>query len=262
MNFKEHITGVFDRNASVYGGFGSHYFDIFADRLLSHVDGFSGASILDVATGRGAILKRALPLIGKEGKAVGIDISPRMIEETKREIQAPNVSLFCMDAEQLSFENHSFDIITCGFALFFFPDPKKALQEFRRVLKPGGKIAASTWSKTGMAREVLKGKLRSAGVDPEFTAHPMPSAKELDVLFKETGFSAVQIVHDRLEHLYANFDHWWDCLWKRGSRSVLEKLNDEQLDLIQSELTEELESVNRPDGFHEDLEVFYTIATT
>ena len=262
MSFKEHIRGVFDRSASVYGGFGTHYMDIFADRLLSHVNGFPGASILDVATGRGAILKRALPIIGKEGKAVGIDISPRMIEETKREIQAPNVSLFCMDAEHLAFEDHSFDIVTCGFALFFFPDTKKALQEFRRVLKPAGKIAASTWNKMGKAREVLKEKLLSIGVDPTVTAHPMPSAKELDVLFKETGFSSVQIVHDRLEHLYANFDHWWDCLWKRATRSVMEKLSDEQLDLIQSELTQELESVNRPDGFHEDLEVFYTIASS
>ena len=79
MNYKTHISGVFDRSAPTYGGFGAHYFDLFADRLLSHAKSFPGANVLDVAMGRGAILKRVIPVIGKEGKAVGIDLSPKMI---------------------------------------------------------------------------------------------------------------------------------------------------------------------------------------
>lgn len=258
---KKSIAEVFDRAASTYSGFGVHYFDIFADRLLSHVKGFPGANILDVATGRGAILKRVLPWIGKEGKAIGIDLSPKMIEEVKKQIRDPNVSLYCMDAEQLSFGDHSFDILYCGFALFFFPNPKKALYEFKRVLKPGGRFAASTWGKMGTVRRTLQEKLVSLGVDPTTTAYPMPSAEELSALLTEAGFSTIQIVQDHLEHLYANFDHWWDCLWKHGVRKVMEQLDENQLSSLKAELNQELESANRPDGFHENLEVFYTIAS-
>lgn len=262
MNDKSHIAEVFDRSASAYGGFGTHYFDVFADRLLTHAKGFPGATVLDVATGRGAILKRVLPAIGKEGKAVGIDFSPKIIEETRRDIREPNVTLYCMDTEHISFEDHSFDIVYCGFALFFFPEPKKALLEFKRVLKPRGKIATSTWGKLGATRGALQEKLKSAGIDPKVTAHPMHSAEELNDLFTGAGFTKVQIVQDSLEHLYANFDHWWDCLWKHVMRSILEQLNEEQVVSIKTQLSQELESSNRPDGFHENFEVFYTIASS
>jgi ubiquinone/menaquinone biosynthesis C-methylase UbiE len=261
MDYKAQIAEVFDYTAPMYGGFGTHYFDVFADRLLSHVKGFPGANVLDVATGRGAILKRVLSAIGREGKAIGIDISPKMIEETKREIREPNVSLYCMDAEQLSFGDHSFDIVYCGFALFFFPEPKKALCEFKRVLKPGGKFAASTWGKVGTTRRVLQEKLVSMGFNPTVASHSICSAEELSALFTEAGFSTIQIVQDHLEHLYANFDHWWDCLWKHAMRRVMAQLNEEQLISLKAQLNQELESANRPNGFHEDFEVFYTIAS-
>ena len=50
-----------------------------------------------------------------------------------------------MDAEQLDFADGSFDVVLCGFGIMFFPDQNRALSEFRRVLKPGGTLAVSTW---------------------------------------------------------------------------------------------------------------------
>jgi len=261
MEYKNRVAGIFSRSAPTYGKFGSHYFNIFAERLLSHMKGFPGATILDVATGCGAILKRVLPMIGQKGKAVGIDISPKMIETLQKEIRKPNVSLFCMDAEQLSFADNTFDIIYCGFALFFFPDPKKALREFKRVLKPGGKIAVSTWGKMSIHKQAVHERFLAMDIDPTIIAFPMPSIQELNALFTETGFSEVRVVHDRLEHLYANFDQWWNGLWGHGMRTGLEQLNEEQLASLKAELYEELKGEYRPDGFHENLEVFYTLAS-
>lgn len=260
MDYKSQISGLYDRSAPLYGGFGTHYFDIFAERLLALAKCFPGAKILDVGTGRGAILKRIIPAIGKEGKAIGIDISPKMIEQTKREIREENVALYCMDAEALSFESYSFDIIYCGFALFFFPNPKKALHEFKRVLKPKGRIVTSTWGKVGLTRRIFREKLDLMGVQSTLAAYPMPSLEELSVLFSETGFKSIQIQEDRLDHLYANFDHWWECLWSHGTRIGLEQLSEEQLYSLKEQLEQALETANRPDGFHEELEVYYTVA--
>jgi SAM-dependent methyltransferase len=51
-----------------------------------------------------------------------------------------------MDAAQLDFPDASFDAVLCGFALWFFPQPARALQEWFRVLKPGGRIGLTTWA--------------------------------------------------------------------------------------------------------------------
>jgi ubiquinone/menaquinone biosynthesis C-methylase UbiE len=50
-----------------------------------------------------------------------------------------------MDAEHLDFADSTFDRVLCGFGIMFFSDQLRALGEFRRVLKSGGRLAVSTW---------------------------------------------------------------------------------------------------------------------
>ena len=50
-----------------------------------------------------------------------------------------------MDAEHLDFPDASFDRVLCGFGIMFFPNQMRALGEFRRVMKSGGRLAVSTW---------------------------------------------------------------------------------------------------------------------
>lgn len=113
-----------------------------------------------------------------------------------------------------------------------------------------------------MAKRTLQEKLVAMGINPIVRAHTISSAEKLSSLFTEAGFSKIQIVQDNLEHLYANFDHWWECLWKHANRSVMEQLSEKQLSSLKAELNQALENANRPDGFHEEFEVFYIIAST
>lgn len=53
-----------------------------------------------------------------------------------------------MDAEHLDFPDATFDRVLCGFGVMFFPNQNRALGEFRRVMKPGGRVAVSTWRVT------------------------------------------------------------------------------------------------------------------
>jgi ubiquinone/menaquinone biosynthesis C-methylase UbiE len=50
-----------------------------------------------------------------------------------------------MDAEELTFPDEVFDFVICGFGIMFFPDQDRSLAQMRRVLKPGGRLALSTW---------------------------------------------------------------------------------------------------------------------
>ena len=66
-----------------------------------------------------------------------------------------NVELHKMDAEHPEFPDKSFDIVTCAFALFLFPDIEAALREMYRICKPGGCIAMINFNKTPPLRSGL-----------------------------------------------------------------------------------------------------------
>ena len=80
--------------------------------------------MIDITTGRGAVLFPAAESVGSDGKVTGIDLSEIMVQETKAEIarlkMAGNIEVRQMDAENLQFPDVLFDFVLCGFAIFFF----------------------------------------------------------------------------------------------------------------------------------------------
>jgi len=94
--------------------------------------------VLDVATGTG-FLAAALSRIA--GEVIAIDITTRMLEETKTRIEnRSNVRFAQADAEYLPFANCSFDVVSCRIAFHHFPYPQAALSEMARVCKSGGRV--------------------------------------------------------------------------------------------------------------------------
>lgn len=133
---KTMIQELFDDAAALYDHTGPNIFAHFGTRLVEHVPVTSGASILDVATGNGAVLLPIARRVGPGGQATGVDLSGAILREADSAAQAAglvNVTLRRMDAEHLEFANDAFDIVTCALSLFLFPDISAALQEIRRV---------------------------------------------------------------------------------------------------------------------------------
>lgn len=76
----------------------------------------------------------------------GIDLSSAILNEAERIVNAEglaNVELRKMDAEHLEFPDQSFDVVTCAFSLFLFPDIEAALRDMYRVCKRGGYIGVT-----------------------------------------------------------------------------------------------------------------------
>ena len=103
-----------------------------------------GMQVLDIATGTGLSAEAALAAVGPTGHVTAADISPAMTEKARQRLdQAPNASVSVEDGQALSFSDGSFDAVLCNLGLMFFPDPVRGLSEFRRVLRPGGRVAIS-----------------------------------------------------------------------------------------------------------------------
>ena len=99
--------------------------------------------ILDVACGTGVVTKQIQKKIGKSGYVIGIDTSTTAIKIAKKENKKnKNLDFLNADAENFSFSK-KFDIITCQYALFFFPNAQKALKNIKNSLKKSGMIGIS-----------------------------------------------------------------------------------------------------------------------
>ncbi|HUG33424.1 MAG TPA: class I SAM-dependent methyltransferase, partial [Anaerolineales bacterium] len=138
---KDTLQGVFTRSASSYEHI--RYFPIYGQWLVDTSQTPEAATVLDVACGRGAVLFPAAERVGARGRVIGIDLAEGMARETQMEIQRRGLAQAearQMDAENLDFPVSFFDVVLCGFSLQFFPHLERALKEFRRVLKPGGRV--------------------------------------------------------------------------------------------------------------------------
>ncbi len=106
-----------------------------------------GDMILDVACGPGNFTREFGRAVGDQGLAVGIDASRTMLERAVSDLGAAglaNVALIRGDAAELPFRDGAFDGVCCFAALHLFAEPFAALDQMRRALAPGGRIALMT----------------------------------------------------------------------------------------------------------------------
>lgn len=154
----------------------------FVERAVFGIDRqrrrlFDGVSdrVLDVACGAGA----NFPFLHTADHITGIDLSPRMLDIARHKAGqlGPSVDLRVMDAQQLEFEDGSFDVVVSALSTCTFPDPVAALREMGRVVKPGGRIlllehGRSSWRLLGRYQdrtahrhfELAGCRLRTAGL--------------------------------------------------------------------------------------------------
>ncbi len=117
------------------------------EAVLERADLRAGEHVLDVGCGAGATTFAAAWRTGPAGRALGVDISPALVELARRragELGLEGVEFLLADAQTQGFEP-AFDAIVSRFGVMFFPDPVAAFANLRRALKPGGRLAFACW---------------------------------------------------------------------------------------------------------------------
>ncbi len=115
----------------------------------------SGEVVLEVGVGTGYSLKEIAKAVGGNGKVYGIDITPQMLEITRKRLKKAGlmerVELYEGDARSMPYEDSKFDAVYMASTLELFdtPDIPRVLNEIKRVLKPGGRLAVASLTKEG-----------------------------------------------------------------------------------------------------------------
>jgi ubiquinone/menaquinone biosynthesis C-methylase UbiE len=120
------------------------------DWMLALAAPAPGEQVLDLACGTGLVTLAAAASVGPNGSVLGTDLSGQMIavaRERAASQQVKNVTFERMDAETLDLPDATFDVVLCSLGLMYVPDAHRALREWRRVLKPGGRVAIAVWGK-------------------------------------------------------------------------------------------------------------------
>ena len=258
---KDILQGVFTRSASSYERI--RYFPIFGQWLVESAQIPNGARVLDIACGRGAVLFPAAERVDAHGQVVGIDLADGMAQETEKEIQRRGLKQAearQMDAEHLSFPDATFDFVLCGFSLQFFPHLEQALSEFRRVLKPGGQVAVTTWSEDDPRWDWFEDLRAAYGAVLKLGSQSLDKPEEVKRWFSQAGFVDIQITSKVLDLVYVDEEEWWNVEWSISGRAGLEKLNPEALEQFKREAFQKAQSQRQADGFPYRLEALCTIA--
>lgn len=163
-----------------------------------------------------------------------------------------------MDAEQPEFPDGAFDRVLCGFGVMFFPDQEKALSEFRRVLKPGGRIGLSTW-RVSQAEE-LTAVLNEMQLGGPNTPGWITDPDELGRLLSRAGFSEVRIMADVKAFRCNSHEEYRENARGTGLRRRLAALDAGENERVRSALVERVAPYQMPDGIYLEATALLAIA--
>lgn len=226
---KEFVTEVFGRVAERYDRVAEPLFAPLGRRLVELAEIEPGSTVLDVATGTGAVLVPAAEAAGPDGRVIGIDLSPAMVHAATLAIAQHGLGAVAEvrlgDAEALDhLPDDSFDAVLCGCAISFLPRPERAVAEFRRVLRPGGTVALSRWTEADSDWDWYGELLEELGVRPR---RLMAGSPDSAGTLAEAGFEDLRVTVEHFELHFARPEEWWDWAWAMPHRAALEAMDDE-----------------------------------
>jgi ubiquinone/menaquinone biosynthesis C-methylase UbiE len=218
------VLAYHDEAAAEYDRAFAHVSSHFLPFLLSAAGVAAGMKVLDIATGTGLAAAECLRAVGSAGHVVAADLSEAMVEQAKQRLStAQNITFAVENGQSLSFVDGSFDALVCSLGLMFFPDPLLGLSEFLRVLRPGGRAAASVLtvperSYNGRINAVIAEHLP---VIREATARTfaLGDAAHLRQLLETVGFKNVEISRHAHRFELPSFDAYFGP-FERGGAST------------------------------------------
>jgi arsenite methyltransferase len=222
-----------------------------AERIVKYARLAVGHRVLDVACGTGLATMLAAKVVGDAGKITGVDIAENFLGvamEKSASAGLSNIGYRVGNAEALEFNDACFDTVICASSIFFFRDIIKSLQEWQRVLKPGGIVAFTSFGER-MWQPILKplgDRLsRYDGQPPPvpFFIERTNTPEKCRELLERAGFEEVEIITEQLDCRYKDTTDYWQEIGLSFIGPRLARLSPADLEKFKAEHFAEIESL-------------------
>ena len=188
----------------------------------------SGHTVLDLACGTGLVTKKILTKVGN-GQVYGVDSSKSALDIARKWVgNKKNIHFILGDAETIQFDKR-FDIITCQYALFFFPNAQKVLKNMKKFLKKNGVIVMSVHGKHNVPYfdSILK---PARNLIPDY----LPKYPDMDRfgtkstfkdVFVKAGYNRIVVKKLLFRYSPGTVSDYWNNYKKYLSKPLKEKFN-------------------------------------
>lgn len=169
-----------------------------------------GQHVLDVGCGPGALTAELARRVG-EAAVSAVDPSERFVDAVRE--RHPGVRVECASAEELPFEDDSFDVSLAQLVVHFMNDPAAGIREMARVTKKHGVVAACVWDHAGAQGPLSLFWDVARRLDPELEGESLLAGTrqgDLEELFQEAGLIEVDETAITVQVEHPSFEEWWD----------------------------------------------------
>ena len=203
------------------------------DRLIAAAAVAPGMKVVDLACGVGDPAFPIAAIVGPSGSVLGLDLTPAMVDAASsfaREHGVVNVEFRAIPSEvELGLDAERFDAATCRFGLMFMADPSGAARSLGDALKPGGRIAVSTWGPPErvpfmtLPNQILGQYVPAPPPDPDArTPFTIPTEADLSAVLSKAGFIDVSVqTFETVMNSSPSPEAYWDSI--AGASGMVER---------------------------------------
>ncbi|TDB95497.1 methyltransferase domain-containing protein [Micromonospora fluostatini] len=246
---------AFEQAAPHYDRTGVSFFGPLGTELVRCAGIRPGERVLDVGSGRGAVLFPAAQATGPTGHVTAIDLAPAMVSLTAQDVTRAgltHVDVRIGDAQQPDLPPGGFDVVLAGMVVFLLPEPERALRAYARLLRPPGRLAVSTFAAPDPAHvaavEALATHLPADQPWPVPKADPFADERTIRATMTEAGLAVTAISEHRVESRFRDVDHWMEWMWSHGGRALLRHVPADRLEAATADAARALKPARVDDG--------------
>ena len=232
-NAQDRAAFTYNAAADFFDASPLSFWDYFGRRTIELASLPSGSRVLDVCCGTGASALPAAEAVGPTGNVMGIDLAKQLLESARTKAiqrRLGNIEFEIGDMLSMRFPVASFDAVVCVFGIFFVPDMAKAVSELWSRIRPGGKLAVTTWGPNFCepASDAFWRSIKNVRPDLHKGFNPwdrIDSPASLRDIFDQARIASPNITREDRLHPINSAEDWWTIVLGSGYRGTIEQLD-------------------------------------